>query len=55
MDTAMPFQKAEDVHFSDSAPVSFSFAMSTEIALVDFDFIRNWRSMSNLFRDDVFL
>ncbi|GBQ72369.1 hypothetical protein AA15237_1348 [Komagataeibacter xylinus NBRC 15237] len=38
MDAAMPFQQAKDSHFPGRAPASFSFAMSTEIALIDFDF-----------------
>ena len=38
MDAAMPFQQAKDSHFSGSTPAPFSFAMSTEIALIDFDF-----------------
>ncbi|GAN97277.1 hypothetical protein Geu3261_0160_002 [Komagataeibacter europaeus NBRC 3261] len=37
MDTAVPFQQAKDSHLSGSAPTSFSFAMSAEIALIDFD------------------
>ncbi|GBQ74826.1 hypothetical protein AA0521_2551 [Komagataeibacter intermedius NRIC 0521] len=53
MDTAMPFQQAEDGHFPGSTPTSFSFAMSTEIALIDFDFPRDRRLMSNLFCDDL--
>lgn len=53
MDTAMPFQQAEDGHFPGSAPTSFSFAMPTEIALIDFDFTRDRRLMSNLFCDNL--
>ncbi|AXY23191.1 hypothetical protein CD178_02444 [Komagataeibacter saccharivorans] len=48
MDTAMSFQQAEDGHFSGSAPASFFFAMSIEMALIDFDFTRNRCLMSNL-------
>ncbi|AXY20864.1 hypothetical protein CD178_00024 [Komagataeibacter saccharivorans] len=53
MDTVMPFQQAEDGRFPGSAPTSFSFAMPTEIALIDFDSTRDRRLMSNLFCDNL--
>ncbi|AQU86175.1 hypothetical protein B0W47_00460 [Komagataeibacter nataicola] len=53
MDTAMPFQQAEDGLFPGGAPAPFSFTMPTEIALIDFDFTRELCLMSNLFCDDV--
>ncbi len=53
MDTAVPFQQTENGHFPGGAPASFSFAMSAEIAFIDFDFTRDRCLMSNLFCDDL--
>ncbi len=52
MNAARPLQQTKDSDFSGSASAPFTFAMSTEIAFIDFDLTGKGRVTSNLFSND---
>ena len=53
MNAATPLQQTKDGDFSGSTSAAFAFAVSTEIAFIDFDLTGKGRVMSNLFSDDL--
>ncbi|GBQ11728.1 hypothetical protein AA16663_0963 [Komagataeibacter rhaeticus DSM 16663] len=52
MNAVRPLQQTKDGNFSGSVSASFAFAMSTEIAFIDFDLTGKGRVMSYRFSDD---
>ena len=53
MNAATPLQQTKDGDFSGSTSAAFTFAVSTEIAFIDFDLTGKGRVMGNLFSDDL--